>query len=62
MKWTDEINVFIVRSYYGITEMEIDLKTYRNQLYGEFIENVTTESRLQVLLVLSVTPRNCMTV
>ena len=46
MKWTDEIHIFIVRSYYRITETEIDIMSCRHQLYREFIENMTTERRL----------------
>ena len=47
MKLTDEINVFIVRSYYRITETEIDLTAYRNKLYREFMEkNMATANGL----------------
>jgi hypothetical protein len=38
MKWTDEINIFVMRAYYRITNLETDVMTYRDQPYGEFIE------------------------
>jgi len=57
MKWTDEISIFIVRSYDRITEMEIDLTAYRNQLYREFIENVTTERRLHSTVSIKCCPK-----
>jgi hypothetical protein len=38
MKWTDEINIFVMRAYHRITNLEIDFTAYRDQPYGEFIE------------------------
>jgi len=38
MKWTDEINIFVMRAYYRITNLEIGFTAYRDQLCGEFIE------------------------
>jgi len=32
MKWTDEINIFVMRAYHRITNLEIDFTVYRDQL------------------------------
>ncbi|CAH1098904.1 unnamed protein product [Psylliodes chrysocephalus] len=38
MKWTSELNSFIMRSYFKITKMETDLTTYRYALHRAFVE------------------------
>lgn len=38
MKWTAELNSFIMRSYFKITKMETDLTTYRYALHRAFVE------------------------
>ncbi|CAH1109132.1 unnamed protein product [Psylliodes chrysocephalus] len=38
MKWTNEINSFIMRSYYEITKLENDLTVYRYALHRAFTE------------------------
>lgn len=35
-KWTNEVNLFIMRTYYRITKLETDMTTYRTRLYDEF--------------------------
>src|SRR5699024_3692786 len=35
-KWTIEMNIFIMRKYYEITDVERDVSNYRTQLYTEF--------------------------
>lgn len=42
MKWSEEVNIFIMRSYYIITNMETDLTAYRNQLHQKFMEKYPT--------------------
>jgi hypothetical protein len=34
MKWTDEINIFVMMAYYRITNLENDSTAYRDQPYG----------------------------
>ncbi|CAK1579245.1 unnamed protein product [Parnassius mnemosyne] len=38
MKWTSEVNTFIMRTYYYITKLETDLTTYRTLLHQKFTE------------------------
>ena len=37
MKWTEEVNKFIMRTYYTITSLESNTTAYRNQLYQQFV-------------------------
>jgi len=38
IKWTQEINQFIMRSYYECTDLETDLTNYRSKIYQKFRE------------------------
>lgn len=33
MKWTPEVNMFIMRSYFRITNLETNMKKYRDNLH-----------------------------
>ncbi|CAH2107788.1 unnamed protein product [Euphydryas editha] len=50
MKWSKEVNLFIMRTYYYITKLETDLTTYRKQLHELFSQNYpkinVTEQRI----------------
>ncbi|XP_050679442.1 uncharacterized protein LOC126975555 [Leptidea sinapis] len=50
MKWSKEMNLFIMRTYYYITKLETDLTTYRKQLHELFLQKYpdlnVTEQRI----------------
>jgi hypothetical protein len=47
MKWTDEIDIFIMLAYYRITKIEIGLASYWDQPYREFMaKNMAAENGL----------------
>lgn len=42
MKWTEEINLYIMRLYYTITNLETDCTSYRQELHTRFTEKYPT--------------------
>lgn len=48
MKWTEEMNSFIMRSYYKITKFETDMTMYRSALHRAFIEKFPSLQNITV--------------
>ncbi|CAB3232935.1 unnamed protein product [Arctia plantaginis] len=50
MRWSKEVNLFIMRTYYQITKLETDMTTYRKQLHELFTRHYpdinVTEQRI----------------
>ncbi|CAK1582520.1 unnamed protein product [Parnassius mnemosyne] len=50
MRWSKEVNIFIMRTYFHITKLETDMTTYRQQLHERFTrqypEISVTEQRI----------------
>lgn len=39
MKWTEDVNIFIMRAYYINTKLETDMTTYRKLLHEHFLKH-----------------------
>lgn len=37
MRWTEDVNIFIMRTYYRVTKLETDMTTYRKLLHEHFL-------------------------
>ena len=42
MKWSQDINIFLMRTYYKLTRLETDKAAYRDKMYQAFVENYPT--------------------